>query len=68
MNNKQQICDLLCKTLQATRGGSNLVSLEYDAFKEIVTATFKNGRERTVNVAADSGTAMIHDILLRLDF
>lgn len=62
---KKTICKLLCKVLQKTRGASDLVSLEYDDNREIVTATFEGGT-RLINVAMDSGTAMIQDIVNHL--
>jgi len=62
MENKQKICDLLLAALQATYSASDLVSLTFDAEAEIVTATFASGGKRRINVAMDSGTAMIRDI------
>lgn len=62
MEDKKAICKLLCKVLQKTRGASDLVSLDFDEDTEIVTAKFEGG-ERKINVAADSGTAMIRDIV-----
>ncbi len=59
---KETICKLLCKVLQKTRGASDLVSLTYDSKSEIVTATFEGGTKK-INVAMDSGTAMILDIV-----
>lgn len=64
--NKQRICDRLLSTLQETRGAHDLVSLVYDAEKEIVVATFSGGGTRRCNVALDSGTAMIRDIMGQL--
>lgn len=62
-DNKQYICNLLLPCLQATRNLFDLAKLEYDADKEIVVATFDNGFTKTINVEADSGTAMIKDIM-----
>ena len=61
----QAICDLLLKTLQATRGGARLVNLIYavEPNKETVTAVFQSGGERKIDVTNDSGTAMIYDIM-----
>ncbi|MEY8356956.1 hypothetical protein AALB39_26930 [Lachnospiraceae bacterium 54-53] len=64
--NKQLICDLLLTTLRQTRGASDLVSLVYDSEKEIVIGTFSSGGTRICNVAADSGCAMIRDIMHQL--
>lgn len=63
---KGEICSLLCKALQKTRGASDLLSLEFDSESEIVTATFAGGN-RKINVACDSGTAMIRDIINHLE-
>ena len=64
--NKHEIIALLRKTLQATRNAKDLVSLEYDEESEVVTALFRSGGERRINVAMDSGTAMIRDIMRNL--
>lgn len=60
--NKQQICDSLLQTLQLTRMCDDLRSLEYQADTEIVVATFTGGGFMNINVACDSGIAMIRDI------
>ena len=60
---KQMICDKLMIALRYTSHMSNLLRLTYDDDKEIVTATFVNGYEKRVNVRADSGYAMIYDIV-----
>ena len=66
VESKQEICSLLLVTLQATYNASDLVSLQYNAVKETVTATFASGGKRVINVAMDSGTAMIRDIMKNL--
>lgn len=66
MENKRMICNLLLKTLRATDNARDLVSLTYDAETETVTALFESGGKRVVNVAMDSGTAMIRDIMENL--
>lgn len=63
MEDKQLICDLLLPALQATRNLFDLVKLTYDKDREIVTAEFSNGYPKHVNVAMDSGTSMIRDII-----
>jgi hypothetical protein len=63
MEDKQKICDLLVPVLQETRNLKDLLTLDYDAEKEVVTATFLNGVEKHANVAMDSGTSMIRDII-----
>lgn len=62
---KQLICDLLCAALKATRDQQDLQSLTYH-FKglddqEVKIAWSKGGT--SVDVSADSGIAMIRDIL-----
>lgn len=64
--NKQKIMDLLAEALKETRGASDLVSLDYDAKKERVTAIFAGGGKRLINVAMDSGTAMIRDVMMQI--
>ena len=64
--NKQEICDLLLKAVQATRGASNLISLKYDENTEIVIGTFKSGSKKKINVCMDSGIEMIFDIVKHL--
>lgn len=66
MEDKQKILDLLLPTLQATRNLSDLVSLQYDPDKEMVAAVFSNGGVKMANVAADSGTAMIQDVIKQI--
>lgn len=63
MEDKQRICDLLLVTLQATRGAQDVVSMVYDSEAELVVITFLSGGKRVINVAMDSGTAMIRDIM-----
>lgn len=63
---KERICKLLCKVLQLTRGASDLKSLDFNPETEIVTAIFEGG-SRKINVACDSGTAMIRDIVNHLE-
>lgn len=63
---KQLICDVLLKTLQLTREGSELQSLDYFQINddEMVRITYVNQYARkVVNVTADSGVALIRDIL-----
>ena len=66
MENKQEICNKLCETLKLTRSAYDLVSLEYIEETETVLATFENGSIK-INVACDSGIAMIRDICKFMD-
>lgn len=61
--NKHTICRLLATTLASTRQFHDLYALVYDEETETVDCRFVNGGSRKVNVAADSGAAMIRDIL-----
>lgn len=65
MENKAEIAKKFCDTLRMTREYEELQSLEYkhDDYREYVTATFGNGYTKEINVAHDSGIAMIRDII-----
>lgn len=66
--NKQRICDLLCAALKATRDQQDLQSLTYHyngPDDQMVTIAWSEGGT-SVNVTADSGIAMIRDILKAL--
>ena len=63
---KQEICSLLCRALRATINARDLVSLSYYPENEIIIACFRGGGTKQVNVALDSGTAMIRDIMRHL--
>ncbi len=65
--NKQKICDLLAETLRATRNQHDLLSLTYNDESETVEIGWASGGKRRVNVAMDSGTAMIRDIMRAID-
>lgn len=62
MENKQKICDLLLPALQATENLNDLIDLEYIPEQDIVLASFPTGNKKA-NVAMDSGTNMIRDII-----
>ena len=64
--NKQEILDLLLPALQKTRNLYDLAVLEYDPVKELVYARFESGYQKIANVAADSGTAMISDVVKQI--
>lgn len=66
MENKQEICNLLCVALRATRDQHDLKEIVYRQMSEdneIVTLLYENGHKRSINVSMDSGVAMIRDIL-----
>lgn len=63
---KQTICDHLCKTLRATNYGKDIVILTYAALSETeerVIVTYKSGYSKEINVSCDSGYALITDVL-----
>ena len=64
--NKQLICNFLTLALQETRGAHDLITLNYDTEKEVVIGTFEGGGKKVCNVTADSGCAMIRDIMRQL--
>ena len=66
MEGKQKICDLLLPALQATRSLYDLQELEYSEGRDLVYAKFESGYQKVVNVAMDSGTAMIRDIVKQI--
>ena len=74
MEDKKLICEELCKVLQLTRNNHDLVALRYEeigSHEELVIAEWKdkNGHRSgiSINVTADSGTAMIRDIMRCID-
>lgn len=67
-SSKQIICDRPCEAIQQTSAGDDLEALRYDPQKEIVHADFANAYDaRRINVAMDSGWAMIKDIVNHID-
>ena len=69
MENKQAICDAICQAIRLTYNGSTgnaLKELRYDPELEIVRPVFEDGTGEDgwydINVACDSGTAMIVDV------
>ena len=64
--NKQEICDSLCVTLQKTRDQRDLLSLTFDEALEIVIAEYTDGDKKEINVWGDSGVALIKDIIEQL--
>ena len=64
--NKQEICDSLCATLQKTRDQRDLLSLTFDEALEIVIAEYTDGDKKEINVWGDSGVALIKDVIEQL--
>lgn len=68
MENYQVICSLFFLTLRQTRQYDDLQSLRHveKGSERYVVAEFTNGVTRKITVTADSGIAMIKDILRNL--
>ena len=69
MEDKQNICDLLCATLKATRNHEDIQSITYENINEHETVYVKweGGGHVEINVTLDSGEAMIRDILSNIN-
>ena len=69
MENKQQILNALLNTINLTRAGNDVTKLEYDAQREYVLVYFRNNTTsgRQINVAMDSGIAMLKDVINHID-
>ena len=67
MENKPKILKHFHMALQETRGAKDLQNIRLMKNKntgdEIAMLEFSNGHKRAVNVTADSGIAMLRDIL-----
>lgn len=67
-SSKQYILDLLAEAIKATTAGDDLEALRYDPVTEIVHVDFQNAYDaRKINVAADSGWAMIKVVVKHID-
>ena len=53
----------MLETLKLTRQLYDLIDLDYIEEKELVIAHFEGGGKMEINVAMDSGIAMIRDII-----
>lgn len=70
MENKEAICRYLLWALQQTRNLNGLLDLKYDKKSgtvEAVVMTSSGKFKRKINVEADSGIAMIKDIVHALE-
>ena len=66
--NKQKTMDLLLAAIQSTRAGEDVTALRYDGLTETVHVDFWSGKDRRIiNVAMDSGWAMIKDVVNHID-
>lgn len=62
MEDKKEIVMLLKHLLKATRAGANIEQMELGADGETVRITFNNQCARDINIACDSGIAIIVDV------
>ena len=62
MEDKQAILDALVESVKLTRDQHDLRGMYYDPEREVVLIRWQNGI-KSVNVAMDSGIAMIRDVL-----
>lgn len=63
---KHDICRALLPVLRMTRALRDLEDLEYQGDTEEVHAVFRGGYTKKINVACDSGLAMIKDIVNKI--
>lgn len=62
MEDKKEIVMLLKHLLQATRAGADIEQMELGDDSETVRITYKDQCVAYVNIACDSGIAMIMDV------
>lgn len=66
IEDKELILNWLLGTLRCTSAGYDLVNIRYDQLAngdELATLIFMNGYRKSINITADSGIAMLRDIL-----
>lgn len=63
MENKEEIVKRLKLLLMVTRAGSNIADLILNQNQDQVTILFRQGGRREVNIAGDSGYAIIKDVI-----
>lgn len=64
--NKESIVVRLKLLLDATRAGSGIEELILNEKQDKITILFETGSTREVNIAGDSGIAIIQDVIRRL--
>lgn len=62
MENKEDIIARLKLLLMATRAGSSIVDMKLNEAQDKVTIVFEGGKKE-INIAADSGIAIIRDVI-----
>lgn len=65
MEDKKEIIEKFVKAVKVTRAGSGVKNIVYrkDAWSEYVDIEFYSGSKHSVNVSADSGAAMLREVL-----
>lgn len=63
MENKKEIVKHLGALLTMTRAGENISGLVLSKAQDKVTIVYKNGHFKNVNIEADSGIAIIKDVI-----
>lgn len=64
--NKQEIIGRLSILLKATRAGWDLDRLKLSEDQKEVMVIFRSGCEKKINIACDSGIAIIQDVIRSL--
>lgn len=63
MENKKDIVTRLKILLNATRAGEDIKKMELTEDEDLIVIQWKNGSTQKVNITADSGVAIISDVL-----
>ena len=64
---KSKITSALFDLVSITRAGNDISGMRYSmAPEETVTIFYKGGGKRVINVACDSGIALIRDVVRRI--
>lgn len=64
--NKETILNMLFQTLKQTVAGIDIVEMRYEMLTngtELVVIIYDSGKRKPVNVSADSGIALMRDVL-----
>ncbi|MFG6393826.1 MAG: hypothetical protein K1W24_06535 [Lachnospiraceae bacterium] len=63
MENKEKIVNALKDVLVLTRAGADILDLVLDKAQSKITIVCKNGHFKNVSIEADSGLAIIKDVI-----
>ena len=66
LENKKEIIRRLKEVLIITRAGEDILDLTLSKNQDKVTVFYKNGHFKIVNIEADSGVAIIQDVVRSL--